>query len=945
MASDLVGRSAELRALGDALADARGGESRALLLGGEAGVGKTRLVREFAAQAEAEGARVLVGGCMELGVDGFPFAPFTAVLRALVREMGAEGVGALLDGRTDGLARLLPEFGDAVSGEPGYLQVRLFEQVLTLLDRLAARGPVVLLIEDAHWADKSSRDLLTFLVRNLGAAASLLIAVTFRSDELHRAHPLRPLLAELARIDRVTRCELGRLTRREVAELMRNLRGSEPEPRRVGQFYERSEGNPLFVEALMDADGQIACELPESLRDLLVAGVQRLPDDTQELLRIASAGGARIEHRLLAAVSGFDERGLTRDLRPAVEGNVLAVDGEGYAFRHALIREALHDDLLPGEHTRLHTRYAEVLEDDATLVPPGRAAAELAFHWHAAHNVEWALISAWRAAAQAEKSAAYAEQLRFLERVLKLWDRVPDADEKIGTSVLDVMDEAVCAAELGGASDRGIKLATELLRTIGDAEPKRRASLLERRGRLRHREGHPGWLDDMRDAVKIVGTLEPDTRIARILANFAQYIYKSWHNDEAAGIAGHALDVARRVGDLYSEASVLLTLACLDSASAYGEGSPAVLAEAEKIATEHDFVQLLLRTAVNRSHFLEGAGRHAEGAEVAREGMEWAREWGLFRTQGSFLAINRAESLYSLGRWDEARTAIEQGMHVDPPLAHQACLLEIDAEIALGRGRYEEAATLLERCRQTRAWEVDKRLQEFIPLLRAEAELALARGDAEAALRSLAEALPLSGRPDDSRYTWPALITAARAARTARQLAPFAERAAATSVYGRLQAAQRATFDAEAARLTGGRPDWGPVIEAWESVGQPYPLAHALLSAAESAAAHGDRALARTRASQAADLAASLAATPLQSRARALTRRLTTTSPSHGLTARELEVLTHLSEGRTNREIAQNLFISTKTASVHVSNILAKLGASSRTEAAATARRLNLPTP
>ncbi|ROO84702.1 regulatory LuxR family protein [Actinocorallia herbida] len=941
-----MGRVAELGLLADALSDARRGSSRAFLLGGEAGVGKTRLVREFTARAEAEGARVLVGGCLELGVDGFPFAPFTAVLRGLVREMGAEGVGALLDGRTDGLARLLPEFGDVVTGETGYLQVRLFEQVLTLLDRLAAQGPVVLVVEDAHWADKSSRDLLTFLVRNLGAAASLLIVVTFRSDELHRAHPLRPLLAGLERIDRVSRCELARLTRREVGRLMENLRGSEVEPRRVGQFFERSEGNPLFVEWLMDADGRIACELPESLRDLLVAGIQRLPDDTQELLRIASAGGARIEHRLLAAVSGLDERGLTRDLRSAVEGNVLAVDGEGYAFRHALIREALHDDLLPGEHTRLHTRYAEALEDDDSLVPPGRAAAELAFHWHAAHNIEWALISAWRAAGQAEKSAAYAEELRLLERVLELWERVPGAAEKIGRSASEITEAAACAADLAGDSERGIKHATAVLRTIAEDDPLRCAALLERRGRLKHRAGRDGWLDDMREAVRMVDRLEPSTATARILAGFAQYIFMGWASEEAAEAARHALEIARRVGDPFSEASALLTLACLDSGVAYGPEDSASLENAERIAREHGFAQLVLRSAVNRSHFLEGAGRHAEAAEVAGEGMDRAREWGLFRTQGSFLAINRAESLFSLGRWDEARAAVEQGLAVDPPLSHQACLLELDAEIAFNRGREQEAAVLAEKCRETRAWEIDRRLQDWVPLLRVEAELAVSRGDNLGALENLAVLLPWTGRPDDARYAWPALITAARAAATPEQLAPYLERAARTAVYGPLQAAQQATFHAEAARLTGERPDWRPVLDAWEAIGQPLALARALVSAAEEAAAHGDRATARAHAARAADLARTLGATPLHTRARDLARRLSgSPHPAHGLTARELEVLHHLTEGRSNKEIAEHLFISAKTASVHVSNILAKLGASSRTEAAATARRLGLPTP
>ncbi|GAB3666551.1 LuxR family transcriptional regulator [Actinocorallia lasiicapitis] len=941
----LIGRGPELSELDTAFAEVGAGLGRTVLVGGEAGVGKTRLIREFGHRVRGQGARVLVGGCMELGVDGFPFAPFTAVLRGLVREIGADGVSDLLGGRTDGLARLLPEFGDVGGDEIGQFQTRLFELVLTLLDRLAAQAPLVLVVEDAHWADKSSRALLTFLIRNLGSVAPLMIVITYRSDELHRTHPLRPLLAELDRIDRVSRHELGRLTRREVAELMARLRDGEPEADRVEQFYRRSEGNPLFVEALMDADGQIASELPESLRDLLLAGVQRLPEETQELLRIASAGGARIEHRLLAAVSGAGEVGMTRDLRPAVAGNVLVVDGDGYSFRHALIREALHDDLLPGEHTRLHTRYAETLEDDATLVPPGRAAAELAFHWHAAHNTEWALISAWHAAKEADRAAAYAEELRFLERVLELWDQVPGADGKIGKSYEKILRHAVTAADWAGDSERGVKLGNELVRLTGEDRPLERAFALELRGRMKHRIGREDWLADLREALRLVDPLEPSRRTARIQAEFARFVFMGWASGEADVAARRALVTARQVQDPLAESSALLTLACLHGHLAYGQEESPELNEAERLAVEHDFHQVLLRSAVNRSHFLEGAGRHVEAADVALRGLEQAKELGLFRIHGSFLSINYAESLYSLGRWDEAMTAVDQALAADPPRPHQACLLELAAFLYRARGEFDLAAERLAQCRNTRAWEIDRRLQEFLPMLLGEAELALSTGDNARALDVLAEVLPSSGRPDEPRYTWPALVIAARAVQDAAALAPFRERAETLPVHGPLQELQRATFRAEAARTLGGDPGWQPVIDGWERIGQPAALAQALISAAEHDAAHAAKDRALTRLNRATLLATPLGAVPLQQTAQALTRRIggqDRSSPSHGLTARELEVLRHLSVGRSNREIATELFISAKTASVHVSNILAKLGATTRTEAASTARRLGV---
>src|SRR5271170_1789542 len=227
----LVGRDEQMAALDAAFASVRQGGPSAVLLGGEAGVGKSRLVGEFGAAAMAAGARVLTGGCLELGTDGLPFAPFTAVLRDLVHELGADAVASMLPGRTTrGLARLLPELGEPDirpdnDRDPGEARARLFEEVLSTLDHLARHSPVVLVIEDAHWADRSSRDLLTFLIGNQRAITGLLIIVTFRSDELHRTHPLRPMLAALDRIAWVERVELPRLTSHDTAELAAGILG------------------------------------------------------------------------------------------------------------------------------------------------------------------------------------------------------------------------------------------------------------------------------------------------------------------------------------------------------------------------------------------------------------------------------------------------------------------------------------------------------------------------------------------------------------------------------------------------------------------------------------------------------------------------------------------------------------------------------------------------
>src|SRR3954451_17809489 len=305
----MVGRADELAFLDASLRDT----PAALLVGGEAGVGKTRRIREFldTAQRTTPGLRVLVGGCLQISSEGLPFAPFSAVLRQLVREMGVDGVTALLPGgNPGGLARLLPEFGEPdTEAATTEARTRLFDHVLLLFERLTEETPVALVIEDAHWAERSTRDLLSYLIRNL--PPGLLVIVTYRSDELHRSHPLRPLLAELGRAGWVLRLDLDRLPRRPVPEQARGILGRDLDPRLLTTVYERSEGNPLFVEALLGCDGRINSELPESLRDLILGRVQTLPEETQEILRMASAGGERVEHALLAAVCGLDDAALS----------------------------------------------------------------------------------------------------------------------------------------------------------------------------------------------------------------------------------------------------------------------------------------------------------------------------------------------------------------------------------------------------------------------------------------------------------------------------------------------------------------------------------------------------------------------------------------------------------------------------------------------------------
>ncbi|WP_216588761.1 helix-turn-helix transcriptional regulator [Streptomyces brasiliscabiei] len=1001
-----VGRVGELEVLREALTRAGGGTARgtenggaadgpqALLLGGEAGVGKTRLVEEFTGEAARGGAVVALGGCVEIGADGLPFAPFSTALRALRRRLPDE-LAAASAGQEQELARLLPELGQAETGrhdEEG--TARLFELTARLLERLAADRTIVLVLEDLHWADASTRHLLSYLLRTL-RTGRLVVLATYRSDDIHRRHPLRPLLAELDRLRTVRRVELPRFNHAEVGRQLAGILAAEPAPERVDEIFDRSDGNAFFVEELAVAAHDGGCPgLTDTLRDLLLVRVERLSEDAQRVVRIVAEGGSTVEYALLAAVARLPEDDLIAALRAAVGANILlaAPSGDGYRFRHSLVREAVGDDLLPGERSRLNRRYAEALEAEPTLVPADGRATRLASYWYHAHDAAKALPAVLVASAEARSRHAHAEQLRLLERAMELWDAVPDAVRATLRPVdytevyppcgcapgthplryLDLMAEAAVAGRLCGERERALRITRRALDRLADgSSPLRAAWFWVQRSLLTEGLSRGDGWKELATAQELVRGLPPSEVHAEVLSRVACWSMLHAPGPDALSDAQRAVEYARMVGAEDIELNARITLGGLLVEAGDVEAGIAEMEDARRRTLERGPAAVTGRAYVNVPSCLESVGRSQEAVQMLREGVEVIRSRGL-STSESWIWCNLAESLISLGRWDEAREAARQGRATGPSPKPGGLSALCTGTVALARGDLAEARHQLATARDLYGRH-NPMPQNDLPLSTLTIGVAAADGRLPDARAELAHVLDTGFPVGTQRYAWPLLLAAVTAEADARAL-PIAGPGRAEILDRILTVAKSLTTGApiwlaherwvraELQRAEGVMaPDtWSDVVTAFEPLDRPYDLARVRHRLAEALLSGGPDDEARDRATELLRLAAAVAdhlgARPLADEVTQLARRarlglnrapepaLAPADPvaALGLTDREHDVLRLVAAGRTNRQIAEALFISPKTASVHVSNILAKLGVSGRGEAAAVAHRVGL---
>ena len=906
-----VARREQLELLDAALRDVEAGEPRLVVFGGDAGIGKTRLIGQFADRVADAGVRVLRTGCIELGVEGLPLAPVNDALRQLVALVGADELTAMGAGA---LLRLLPEYGD----EPSRPDARVLDLFGAVLQRLGTEHPLVWLVDDLHWADRTTLDLLGLLARTL-RATRVLIVIAYRTDDPATGEPFRSFLAELSRLPSVRRSEVRPFNRAETAELL----GADDVL--VDRVFRASGGNALYAVELARAEPGPG--LPATLRDLLLARTARLPEPARQVLRYAAVGGPAVSHRLLAALAGMPEPELMAGLRAATGQQVLVPMGDGYAFRHGLLRDAVLSELLPAERIGMHRAAAEALTADPDLVPADRAAAVLAHHWLAAGDSRRALPALLDAASYAASVSAHAGQAQLLDRALRIWP--PDEEQ----DRMAVFGSAIAAATWSGDDLRAIDLVDRALE-LGAGE--QAAMLLASRAMALHNLGRDGALVAVDEALAVLPPAGSVER-ARVLDFLASVLVLRGRAGRARDAAAEALEIAVAAGATEVEASAGSTLGwALCLTGDYREALTRLYA-AKALAEQAADQWQLARAHLNLAKAHAGLGEYDAAIETATAGLELCRANGVERTLGGVLYIYLISSLHAIGRWDEALAATDRALDLDPPATSATAYYAVRARIAAARGNL--AAEDLSAARAVMA-PVPDEAPWTLDVIHAEAELARHQNRVDDAQRLVADALPVSADRAAPSMTWALLCTAPD---------PATVQSYADGL--RTDTPVLAAYAAQFAAELGTRP-WSEAVEAWTAVGQVYAAARAGVRAASEHLSAGARPEAVACLETSYKIATDLGAVPLAEEIAVLARGAHLPDPSgsgvseradsFGLTDREAEVLALVAAGHSNKQIAERLYISPKTVSVHVSNLLAKLGVSTRGEAAATAHRLNL---
>jgi DNA-binding CsgD family transcriptional regulator/tetratricopeptide (TPR) repeat protein len=727
-------------------------------------------------------------------------------------------------------------------------------------------------------------------------------------------------------------------------------------------------------------------ELPSRLRDVLLLRTSSCSATAQVVLRVAAATGRRVDERLLAAVAPLPESELLAGLREAVDHQLLVIrpDEDVYEFRHALLQEAVYGELLPGERGRLHAALASTLTErlDSGELDWSASAAEIALHWYRAHTWPSALEWSARAAAEADQMHAYAEAARHYERALELWDRVPDARVRTGVDRAEVLERAAEAGRMSGDSGHALVLVERALREVDPmVEPVRAGLLHERRGEyLMYARDLNSRFDALREAVRLVPIVPPSRERARVLASFADALAMAGLEEEARAASEEAIEIAHPIGAERELGYALVVLGWSQATRGALEAGIASLREACRLGEKHSDPELARRAYGWLGEELMQSGRLEEAVDVLLSGREVLRRLGVagYRPD-TYLLASAADALLKLGRWDEADRLARQALAQAQPDARLPFV--VVAMLEVGRGAFEAAEAHLKAIEDGALSGMPEGARMYLSAM---AELRIWQGRLDEARAAVSEGLDRVAGTDEARsgrlicLGMRAEADRAERGRAHRDRDAVAEATrAAEALVSRVATmapnplvsvaaavpsttAVRAQWEGERTRLA-GRSDpahWQATAEAWLALRRPYPAAYAQWRQAEALLYQREpvsRAVEPLQAARATALR--LGARPLLAEIESLARRgritlevpqveteVAASSPVDqlGLTDRELEVLRHLAAGRSNREIGEVLFISAKTASVHISNIFRKLDVTSRVQAAAVAHRLGL---
>ena len=963
-----VGRVAELEALGSAWSDVCAGAGRLCLIYGEAGIGKTRLVDEFANRVSSMGGVLHRGRCLDVGEGMLPFGPVAEVIRSLIAGHAVDAGTRIPSGAAEALAAFQPgssspsrrrQFDDPLTG-----QGRLFAGVAEVLSHVAANLPRVVVIEDAHWLDPASRDMIRFLTHALRDAPVMFI-VTVR-DDMGRVDSTARMLADLEREPHAARLDLPRFTTSEVADQLLGILNHAPAEDLVRSVHARSGGNPFFTEEVVALDIPSGTSVPPSLRDMLLSHLAGADAIARRVLDAASVGGRWVPDDHLRTVVAVDAQAFNLATHALVGAHFLIPEdrpeGSGLAFRHALVRDAVYDDLLPAERRGWHAAWADIGDRH----PP--AAAAMADHLAAAGATDRAALVYIAGGEFAEQAHAYAEAVRLFERAAALLA----ADQRGTVTEAALLERLAICAEASGRRGRAIEVLQSAVKLPGVQEdPELAGRLLRQLAELAMFAG----LDDVAaDALSrgehMLDALPTCPEAARLLATRSMALLLG--GDLPASRL--ALDAAHRMADrndLVANSRIGHVRALLVAADDLEDGVTA-LHEAERMAGANDLLGIQLQAGIDRSKLLVTLGQFQVALRSIERVVGLAAETGTGSWVFAACASLTVECLSALGRWTEIEPLI-----ADVERSERGYLVRLSLALhLLDRGWLEEAVVLAERglaAIPTKTHGAENRIGRA----RGAFVVAATASDQEAML--IAANLPddLVGEDDlaadlalrgiqagavilRSGVSPPAILRATKDLR--RRLRALAARpglAASRPIQG-----CELTATAEMAGHDGVDPiqAWERATAAWRDLGWLHRVAYCRYREGEARLVAGrDRRLADVSVREAHDISVVLGAEPLRREIESLARRarisleadrgpsedkepqtVATPADPHGLTTRELEVLSLLISGRTNREIGAMLFISPKTAGVHVSNILGKFGASNRVEAASIAHRLGM---